>query len=126
MINEMLDALQLARRELQEFYTDSQSEALRIVTKVLDKAKKYECHIENVKALEGIITELDWDNYRHEDGDSRQGYYRISEALWLRMEWLKESDEITVEPESESADTLDMVQRFLDAVKVDIKDDDNE
>jgi hypothetical protein len=37
--SDMLDALHLARRELQEFYTPEQSEALRVVTEAITKAE---------------------------------------------------------------------------------------
>ena len=64
-----------------------------------------------------LAGEIDWSNWKHNEGEPTEKPWEISEVLFCRLDWLKEQIESGTVEKDEAKDTINMIQTFITGIK---------
>jgi hypothetical protein len=53
-----------------------------------------------------LVNEIDWSNWKHNEGTPKEKLWEISEVLYCRLDWLKEQLESNTVELDEAKDTI--------------------
>ena len=69
------------------------------------------------KKYDELVNEIDWSNWKHNEGTPKEKPWEISEVLYCRLDWLKEQLESNTVELDEAKDTIKMLQTFITGIK---------
>jgi hypothetical protein len=64
-----------------------------------------------------LIREIDWSNWKHNEGMPTEKPCEISEVLFCSLDWLKEQIESGTVEKDEAKYTINMIQTFITGIK---------